>query len=127
VTEKPRLLVVDDDPIILALINNLAEVSGFSVEATDNPRSFLGLIERFKPDGLIIDIVMPEMDGFEVIRTLRDIDRRVPILLISAHPDEYLGLAKDMMECFQPTGVSTMAKPLSVDGLHAFLETIHKP
>jgi two-component system, OmpR family, alkaline phosphatase synthesis response regulator PhoP len=82
------LLLADDDPITLDSLRACAEDDGFSVLLAANGQQALDLWQRRKPDLLCLDIMMPQMDGYEVCRRVRAIDPNVPILFLSAKNEE---------------------------------------
>src|SRR5690606_13730547 len=65
-----RLLILDDDPLTGQTIRNIAALAGFDVELTDSHREFFSALENVRPDAIALDLVMPEMDGVEVIAEL---------------------------------------------------------
>lgn len=91
---EPRILVVDDEKAIADLIEIHLLAEGFQVIKASNGVEALRLVEQQEPDLVILDIMMPGMDGLEVCRALRR-DRNVPILMLSAKSediDKILGL-----------------------------------
>ncbi len=81
------ILVVEDEPSLQeTLVYNL-EKNGYKVEAAGDGRSALEVARRLKPDLLILDIMLPELDGFEVTKILRK-EMSTPILMLTARDDE---------------------------------------
>lgn len=84
---KKKILLIDDDPLILdALYNLLSTEDSFTLQKTSQGEEGMSLIHDFKPDLVILDIMLPEMDGFEIckrIRTLRE-GSRPKVVLLSA-------------------------------------------
>ena len=80
-----RILVIDDDMGMLAMVRRILMGAGHVVEATDRSTSVLSRMEAFRPDLVLTDIFMPEVDGFEVIRLIRRADKRIPIVVISGN------------------------------------------
>ena len=81
------ILVVEDEPSLQeTLVYNL-EKQGYGVEAAGDGRTALSAARRLAPDLIILDIMLPEMDGFEVCRILRK-EMSVPILMLTARDDE---------------------------------------
>lgn len=66
-----RILVIDDDPKILEILNVLLSGAGYEVRTTADPRQALPVATEFRPDLAILDIAMPVVDGFEVASRLR--------------------------------------------------------
>ncbi|MFY1652206.1 response regulator transcription factor [Solwaraspora sp. WMMB762] len=80
-----RILVVDDEPNICALLAATLRLIRFDVRVVDGGRAALVAIEEFEPDLVVLDVMMPDLDGFEVARTMRRGGRRhVPVLFLTA-------------------------------------------
>ena len=81
------ILVVEDEPSLQeTLVYNL-EKQGYTVEATGDGRTALEAARRLKPDLIVLDIMLPELDGFEITKILRR-EMTVPILMLTARDDE---------------------------------------
>ncbi len=83
-----RILAVDDSPDNLFLVQAILEEKGYQVSFAENGRTALAQIEQSPPDLILLDVMMPGMDGYEVTRRVRRNQRRlgfIPILLITAH------------------------------------------
>ena len=80
------ILVVDDDPSIRGLVAEALEGAGYTVETADSGTEALERVARAVPDGIVLDIWMPSLDGFDFMRTLRanEKTRDVPVVVISA-------------------------------------------
>ena len=81
------ILVVDDEPKIIQLVRDYLERAGFRVLAAPSGKTALALARTEKPDMVILDLGLPEMDGLDVTRTLRK-DSNVPILMLTARSEE---------------------------------------
>jgi two-component system, NtrC family, response regulator AtoC len=80
----PNLLVVDDDPGIQQYLQNLLSLTGYKVEIAKSGREALGRIDSgFRPDAVILDIMMPEMDGIETLGYLQEKDPELPVIMLS--------------------------------------------
>ena len=73
-----KLLVVDDEPDIVELLSASLRYAGFEVSTATSGRQALAEARRFRPDLVLLDVMMPDVDGFEVIRRLRGDGARVP-------------------------------------------------
>src|SRR3712207_9082066 len=73
-----RLLVVDDEPNIRELLSASLRYAGFEVATAADGQQALALAETFRPDLLVLDVMMPGLDGFAVVRRMRDSGRRTP-------------------------------------------------
>jgi len=78
-----RILVVDDDPPSVKMISFLLREEGYEVVSADNGESALELVDREAPDLVILDVMMPHLDGFEVCRRIRQ-KQDVPVIFLSA-------------------------------------------
>ena len=82
-----RILVVDDDPSILKFVQANLEARDYGVLTAGNGEKAIRTAEKEKPELIILDIVMPEMDGFAVCRKIRE-KSSVPVLMLSAREGE---------------------------------------
>jgi len=87
---KKRVLVVDDDELVLAAIGELLGTRGFVVEGCTSGRQALEKAEKQDFDLFILDIIMPEMDGFELCKRMREIEQfcETPIIMLTAKAGE---------------------------------------
>src|SRR5260370_15088195 len=82
-TTPPKVLVVDDDPRMLSMMRRVLEADGYSVATADGGDAALEIVRAESVDLLILDVMMPGADGFEVCRTVPP-ESGVPILLLPA-------------------------------------------
>ena len=68
----PKILVVDDEPRVLRFIEISLKVRGFDVQCVTSGKQALEAVQNVEPDLLLLDIVMPDMNGFEVLKRLRE-------------------------------------------------------
>jgi DNA-binding response OmpR family regulator len=90
-----RILVIDDDRAVTDALSRGLGLEGFSVDAANSGADGLRLYRDRDPSLVILDVMMPEMDGLEVLRRLRQADERLPVLMLTARDtpgDEALGL-----------------------------------
>jgi two-component system, OmpR family, response regulator MprA len=81
---EPAVLVVDDDPSIRRMLARTLGAEGFSVDTVGDGGSALAAIERRMPDAVVLDVMMPGLDGLAVCRRLRAAGLEVPVLLLTA-------------------------------------------
>jgi two-component system KDP operon response regulator KdpE len=81
-----KLLVIDDDTAVTDLLSLLLRSQGFEVFATNNSTEGLTMIRELEPNLVVLDLMMPEMDGWEVCRSVRQFSQ-VPIIILSALND----------------------------------------
>jgi len=84
-TSKPLIAVVDDDPSVVKSLARTLRSAGFEVSAFGSALEFLGFLETSLPRCLVLDVQMPEMNGFELQSRLRELGYRVPVVFITAH------------------------------------------
>lgn len=113
--KNKKVLVIDDDPNITRVIELKLRTGGYEVVTAANGKEGLNLIKSKQPDVVIIDIILPEKEGIEVIMELRRHFPNVKIIAISGGgrigPEEYLSWAKKL-------GVQrTFTKPFSCTGI----------
>ncbi len=82
---KKKVLVIDDENDILLIIKSALHEEGYDVTTANNGYDGLALAEDASPDLIILDIMMPEMDGFEVLQQLRENEKtaRIPIVILT--------------------------------------------
>jgi len=81
------ILVVDDEPKIVRIARDYLERAGFHVVAAGDGRAVLSLVRSEKPDLIVLDLALPEMDGLDVTRALRK-ESEIPIIMLTARDDE---------------------------------------
>ena len=82
-TIDPSILVIDNDPSTAAVFKKLLMSKGYNVLTTNSSRESLDIVKRVMLDLIILDLLMPEMDGWQLCKALREMTR-TPILIISA-------------------------------------------
>ncbi len=90
-----RILVVEDDPSISMGLSMNLEAEGYSVSVAEDGEQGLRQAREFKPDLVVLDVMLPKLNGFEVLRTLRGEGVAVPIIMLSARGaemDKVMGL-----------------------------------
>ncbi len=90
-----KVLIVDDEPDTLELVKLVLESGGFGTMLAASGMEALAQIERTKPDLVLLDIMMPDMDGWDVFRKIKEKDSKIPIAILTAKAqniDRLLGL-----------------------------------
>ena len=80
----PKVLVVDDEPNIRELVEVALKFHGCAVAVSATGKDALRQVETYAPDLMILDVMLPDMDGFEVCRTLRVEGNDVPVIFLTA-------------------------------------------
>ncbi len=83
----PTILCIDDDPLLLQLCRELLEADGYRVRTAPDGQAGLEVAQQARPDLILLDVVMPGMDGLEVCRSLRADPRLggIPVILLTAY------------------------------------------
>ncbi|KIL41518.1 hypothetical protein SD70_06490 [Gordoniibacillus kamchatkensis] len=115
-----RLLVVDDDPHIRELICVVLREEGFETEAAANGREALDLLERTKIEFAIVDVMMPLMDGWELVREIRRLGE-LPVLMLTAK-----GETADKVKGFRLGADDYLVKPFDSAELVARVQALLK-
>jgi class 3 adenylate cyclase len=115
-----NILLVDDVPANLTLLGGMLKGKGYRVRPVPSGRLALKAIEHESPDLILLDITMPEMDGYEVCRKLKEDSRfkDIPVIFISA-----LTETLDMVKAFGSGGVDYITKPFQFAEVEARVET----
>jgi two-component system KDP operon response regulator KdpE len=87
-TNPERILIVDDEPAIRRFVRTTLSVQGYHVLEAEDGRTALEVVARNPVDLLVLDLGLPDVDGFEVIRQLREGGSTVPIIVLSSRTDE---------------------------------------
>jgi DNA-binding response OmpR family regulator len=86
-SERPRILVVDDDEDIRLLLRELLERAGYTVDAAADGRTALRQLYSMPPALVILDVSMPELDGYQTLERIRDLSE-VPVIMLTARTQE---------------------------------------
>ena len=86
---KPLILIMDDDPILRGVAGESLKQAGFSVSESENGIQALAAIKKHRPDIVLLDVMMPEMDGFDTCRAIRELPDgdMLPVVMITALED----------------------------------------
>jgi diguanylate cyclase (GGDEF)-like protein len=116
---KGDILIVDDNPINLDLLSGMLLDRGYRVRVATNGRRALSAARSAVPDLVMLDINMPEMDGYDVCRHIKqdDLTRDIPVIFISA-----LDNALDKVKAFQTGGADYVTKPFQFEEVLARIE-----
>jgi diguanylate cyclase (GGDEF)-like protein len=111
---KRKILLIDDDPLIQRIITQSLTASGFQVEATASGRMAIAMVQKDPPDLILLDVMMPEMNGFEVCLRLRQEPQgvSVPVIMLTAM-DETESVVKGL----RSGADDYVTKPFEIDEL----------
>lgn len=116
-SEKKRILVVDDEPDFCAIVQGQLEKEGFEVEIAYNGIEGLEKVHANPPDAIVLDVMMPEMDGYEVCRKLK-VDEKcvdIPVVLLTAVASHVTSTRYTHREGMSTEADDYIAKPASAE------------
>jgi len=116
-----RLLVVDDEPKFAAFVGKVADRLGYDVEITNHGREFQAAYRRKRPDTMVVDMVMPDIDGNELILWLVEQECKEDLIIITGFSPDYAVNARMMAEFKGLRSVTTLSKPVTVARLREAL------
>jgi len=113
------VLVVDDEPSITDLVALALRYEGFTVERADTGRAALAAVPRFKPDLIVLDVMLPDVSGLDVLRRLSAEGRRVPVIFLTARD-----ATEDKVHGLTVGGDDYVTKPFSIEELVARVRAV---
>ena len=116
---EAKLLVVDDEPNIRELLSTSLRFAGFEVVSAGNGREALAAAELHAPDLAVLDVMLPDMDGFTVTRRLRAAGKHFPVLFLTAKDD-----TEDKVTGLTVGGDDYVTKPFSLDEVVARIRAV---
>ncbi|HEX2357729.1 MAG TPA: response regulator transcription factor [Micromonosporaceae bacterium] len=114
-----RVLVVDDEPTLSELLSMALRYEGWQVRTAGDGTSAVRLARQFKPDAVVLDVMLPDVDGLEVLRRLRGHAPNVPVLFLTARD-----AVEDRVAGLTAGGDDYVTKPFSLEELVARLRAL---
>jgi two-component system, OmpR family, response regulator len=114
-----RVLVVDDEENITFLLDSALRHFGFEVRVASNGRDALKAVPAFNPDVVLLDVMLPDLDGFEIMRRLRNDGEKVPVLFLTARD-----AVDDKVRGLTLGGDDYVTKPFSLEEVVARIQVI---
>jgi len=118
-TAPLRVLVVDDEPNLVEVLTMALRFQGYAVESAASGREALAAVTRFKPHLMVLDVMLPDMEGFDVAARLGAQRASVPIIFLTARDS-----TEDKVRGLSGGGDDYMTKPFSLEELVARIRTI---
>lgn len=116
---EAKLLVVDDEPNIRELLSASLKFAGFDVHTASNGIEALAATKKHRPDLIVLDVMMPDMDGFEVTRKLRSRGENYPVVFLTAKDD-----VQDRVAGLTVGGDDYITKPFSLEEVVARIRAV---
>jgi two-component system OmpR family response regulator len=118
-TPEARLVVVDDEPNIRELLSTSLRFAGFEVHAAADGNGALQLVRDVEPDLVVLDVMLPDMDGFTVTRRMRATGRHTPVVFLTAKDD-----TQDKVQGLTVGGDDYVTKPFSLEEVVARIRAV---
>jgi two-component system, OmpR family, response regulator len=118
-SDQVRILVVDDEVYIADLVATALRYEGFAVQKAGTGRDAINAVAEFRPQLIILDVLLPDFDGFEVARRLSRDGRRLPILFLTARD-----ATEDKVRGLTVGGDDYVTKPFSIEEIMARVRAI---
>ena len=119
--EKKTILAVDDEVHILELLKYNLETNGYTVITVETGEAALDLLSNEKIDAVLLDVMLPQIDGLEVLRRIRSTEKikKIPVILLTAKSDEF-----DKVLGLETGADDYIAKPFSIRELQARVKAV---
>ncbi len=118
---EKRMLLIDDELGFRDLVGKVAASAGYEVEVTSNAKDFMRIFESFDPTLIVMDMIMPEMDGFELMQWLISRDCKARVLVVTGYNPHYAEMAETIGTDAGKLDVQTLTKPIGLMELRAAL------
>ena len=118
------VLVVDDRRDVAETLADMCRALGRAAETSAESIDLRMLLDRYRPAGLIIDVMMPDHDGYEALKEIAAYDPALPVLLVTGYGDTWLRMGVTLGRAHGLTALHTAAKPVRADTVRRFLAGI---
>jgi len=121
-TELGRLLIVDDEPDIARIAKMMAMDIGYVARVVERSADFEPILSEWRPTVILLDIIMPERDGLELLGALQQHDFRGPLIMMSGADPIYLNMAAASAKARGLNLAHTLSKPFRKEQLQSLLQ-----
>lgn len=118
------VLVVDDRKDVADTLAEMCRAMGHSAEVATDGGAIRALLERHRPAALIIDVMMPDQDGYEALKEIAAFNAALPVLLVTGYGDTWLRMGITLGRAHGLSALQTAAKPVRADTVRQFLASI---
>jgi len=119
---KRKLIIADDDQTAAHFMRKVGEQLNYEVTTVSNGKQLLSMLDSGSPDIIILDMVMPEMDGIEALAKLAERECKATIILVSGYQENYLTSADILGKAKGLNIHGTLSKPIKIDLLNKMLQ-----
>lgn len=105
---------------------DLCRAFGFTAEIGEDGVGMLALLQRHRPAAVIVDVMMPDQDGYEALKEVAQFNQALPVLLVTGHGDDWLRIGQTLGRAQGLAAVQTASKPVRAAVLRAFLDGVKR-
>ena len=116
---KPKILYVEDEPFLGKIVRETLEMRSFEVRMVGDGALVMSTVRDFLPDLVILDVMLPHRDGFELCAAIRKVHTKMPIIFVTAKVQ-----TEDVLKGFQSGGNDYLRKPFSMEELIARINNL---
>ena len=117
-----RLLIIDDEPDFANFVKKVGELNHFEASIERNAEDFKKLYRNWQPDQIVIDVVMPEMDGIELVEWLIAETNETPIIIVTGYNPNFAEAARVLGRVKGRFQVAKLIKPVTIADLSQLLQ-----
>lgn len=120
-SRAPTVVVIDDDPAVADVVARICAEQGARVEILSDGRHLRALLEAATPDGIILDVFLPDRDGLELLRDVVALSPSTSILMMSGHGDTWIRLSRSFGELLGVASITAASQPLCRETVRTFV------
>ncbi len=124
---KERLLVIDSDPAYRNLVSEIAKEMGYSVEVSRNGREFRDSYNDLQPTAIVLDLLLPDEDGIQLLKFLKEESCYARIIVISEVDDRLRNATNTLARAYGLRLIANLPKPIEPDDLRSALDPAATP
>jgi DNA-binding NtrC family response regulator len=109
-TTRARVLIIDDEPVVQDVLGRLLRKAGFEPASATSAREGLALLAEQDPHLVILDVMLPDQNGLEILRQIKDVDPERPVIMMTAY-----GSVDDAVAAMKQGDFHYLTKPFSND------------
>lgn len=125
-TEFDRLLIVDDQPDVANVVKAMADEIGYVARVVERSADFESVLSQWRPTVVLLDIIMPERDGLELLGALQQLNFQGALIMMSGADPIYLNMAASSAKARGLNLVHTLSKPFRKEQLQGMLQALRR-
>lgn len=113
-SQLPKILFIEDEEMLSLIIKDSLEAKGFDVKLLNHSLTYYDVFLSFKPHLILLDIMMPDVNGYQIAEKIREMDKNIPIIFLTAKVN-----SNDVLKAFELGANDYIKKPFTIDELVA--------